>query len=99
MFNLTMQGYTRRSQWKKLPANHMVISKMNELAGTLAITEADIAIHWADEKMNGMLHNWQLMCMSQQRTRCLYPLEAMAVDSEVNENDDDPNMPELIENV
>ncbi len=25
--------------------------------------------------------------------------EAMAVDSEVNENDDDPNMPELIENV
>ena len=38
-YNLSTKGYVRRTWWKKLPINQLVISQMNELAGAEIVLE------------------------------------------------------------
>jgi hypothetical protein len=43
-YNLDTKTYVRRTQWKRLPTNKLVIVTMNELAGTSGVKAADVGI-------------------------------------------------------
>jgi len=43
-YNLDTKTYVRRTQWKRLPTNKLVVATMNELAGTSGVKAADIGI-------------------------------------------------------
>lgn len=50
LWSLASETYVRRTHWKVLPISELVIRKMNELAGTAKVMEADIKPEKADSE-------------------------------------------------
>jgi hypothetical protein len=88
MLNLSSNSYVRRTLWKKIPVNQLIISKLNELACVDHITLADIPI---DEQENEQIVN---ECEIRSHVVPEIAQLGMTVDEEAMEHDD-PEMPDL----
>jgi hypothetical protein len=89
MLNLNSNSYVRRTQWKKLPVNQLILSKMNELD---SITLADIPI---EETESEHIANDREIGTHVPPTRTQL---GMTMDKEAL-GDHDPDMPNLCEGI
>jgi hypothetical protein len=89
-YNLNTKSYVRRTQWKKLPTNKLVIAVMNELAGTTGLKIVDIELPERDTES-------ERMSLDPPDTHLpTTTLPEMTDEEEIIQFDDDVEMPELI---